>query len=573
MKYKDIKINEDIKKSLEEMGFSDLSPIQEQAIGNYLENKEQDIIAQAQTGTGKTAAFAIPILNEIEKDSKDIEALIIAPTRELASQILAQIEKIGKYLNYDYALILGGSEYEKQFKALSKKPKVVVGTPGRINDLINNGKLKVHNIKFFVLDEADELLKIGFKKEIEEIIKSLPKRRINYFYTATFDKKTMALADIMTSGAKTIQISEGLTTSTTIEQFYVLTNERYKLNDLIKFLRFYDTKSAIIFGRTKRRVDQLCEALNQADFKSYAIQGNMLQNDRNVVMNRFRENGGGILIATDVVSRGIDIDHVDWVINFDLPQEIEYYTHRIGRVGRAGRAGKSLSFVKNEEIEHLNEIREKTNSKIEKLNLPNDEELHTKWLEKLNQKHHDIVNKQKNEQNEESVNHLEKELAEGFSKEELAIILTSYILEQKKLKSNFKLSPEPAVVLKGAARVRSIKNRVNGASGDRNRGGGRRSSFSSGGERRSSSSYNRDRSNGERREGDRPSYNRDGGNSRSFSNNGGERRSSYNRDRPNGGERREGDRPSYNREGGARRSDSSARGPKRDNYSEKRKSY
>ncbi|MGL5519941.1 MAG: DEAD/DEAH box helicase [Metamycoplasmataceae bacterium] len=547
MKFTELKnINPKIIESLKKMSFEDLTKIQEDTISSYLENKDQDIIAQAQTGTGKTAAFSIPILNELDLEEKSTQALIVAPTRELATQINKQIQRMGEELQINTALILGGVSYDKQFKDISKRPKIIIGTPGRINDLLKQKHLDISKIRFFVLDEADELLKIGFKKEIEEIISYLPKKRTNFFFTATFDNKTKDLANIITSNAETIQVSEGLSTSKTIEQFFLISNEKYKLNDLVKFLIYKNVKSAIIFGRTKRRVDQLNDAINSLGIKSYAIQGNMQQNDRNFVMSKFRENNGGILIATDVVSRGIDIDHVDWVINFDLPQEIEYYTHRIGRVGRAGRAGFSVSFVKQDEIEHLNEIKNRTNSEIERLMLPNDEDFQEFWLKKIEEKHRFIIQKNKSE---ETPVHLEKELIDNFSHEELAIILTHYILQEKKLKSQVKLTPEPSVILKGNAKVRSIKNRVNGnfkyrdsnsrssREGSWNKGpssrGDRdsRGSSSSRGDRDSrGSSYSRgdrDSRGSSSSRGDRdsrPSFSRD---NRSRSESGGERKSGF----------------------------------------------
>lgn len=454
MLFTELNIKKEIKEALVDLKFETLTPIQEKTINFNLEQPQTDIIAQAQTGTGKTAAFAIPILNNIDENLKQIQALIISPTRELTTQIFKQINSLAVKTNIRASLILGGTSYERQFKELSKKPQIIVATPGRLNDLVKSKKVDLSKIEYFTLDEADELLKIGFKKEIEEIIDFLPKKRTNFFFTATFDKKTKELAKKMTSNPETLSVSQGIESSNSINQFFLITREKYKLNDLITFLRFYEPKSMIIFGRTKNRVEELNNALNESGFKTFAIQGNMQQSDRNIVMKRFREKEEGILIATDVVARGIDISHVDWVLNFDMPQEIEYYTHRIGRVGRAGRVGNSLSFVNQDEIEHLNLIKEKTNSTIKKMILPDAVEINKKWIERLKKKHQDILLEEIDQQ---QPNHLENDLLAKYKKDDLIRLLSHYIFDTRNKKINIKLRPEPSVSLKGAARVRNFR--------------------------------------------------------------------------------------------------------------------
>jgi ATP-dependent RNA helicase DeaD len=310
MIFKDIKeINENVQKSLEEMGFTEATPIQNKTFESAFAGK--DIIGQAQTGTGKTGAFGIPIVNMIDENSLGIEHLIIAPTRELASQIHKGIKAMGKYSNAKVCLILGGSGYDKQARELKDKPHVIVATPGRINDLLNSRKISLENIKTFSLDEADELLNIGFQKDIENIISYLPKVRQNFFFTATFNKKTKDLASIMTNDPISINVSEGLKSAATITQELVVVREGKKLSVLIKFLELYKPKSVVIFGRTKRRVDELNEALNQAGYSSAAIQGNMEQRERTFVMEKFRNHAKNILVATDVMARGIDVEHIE----------------------------------------------------------------------------------------------------------------------------------------------------------------------------------------------------------------------------------------------------------------------
>lgn len=310
MIFKDIKeINENVQKSLEEMGFDKATPIQKETFQAAFAGK--DVIGQAQTGTGKTGAFGIPIVNMINEDSLSIEHLIIAPTRELASQIHRGIKSMGKFSNAKVCLILGGSGYDKQARDLKDKPHVIVATPGRINDLLNSRKISLENVKTFTLDEADELLNIGFQKDIENIITYLPKVRQNFFFTATFNKKTKDLAAIMTVNPVSINVSEGLKSAATITQELVVVREGKKLSVLIKFLELYKPKSVVIFGRTKRRVDELNEALNQAGYSSAAIQGNMEQRERTFVMEKFRNHAKTILVATDVMARGIDVEHIE----------------------------------------------------------------------------------------------------------------------------------------------------------------------------------------------------------------------------------------------------------------------
>ncbi len=465
MKFRDIKeLNKDLLKSLDEANFIDMSPIQEKTIKEAIQGF--DIIGQAQTGTGKTGAFGIPILNMLNSQSKDIEHLIIAPTRELATQIYKQLEILGKHLEPRIALILGGVSYEKQAKQLSSKPNILVGTPGRINDYLNNKRIKLSNIKTFTLDEADELLNMGFKEDIEKIISYLPQERQNFFFTATFNEKIKKLANlIVKENCKNISISEGLKTSSTIKQEFLVVKEKNKFATLIKLLQFYRPNSIIIFCRTKKRVDELCDALRKTNFDAIGIHGDIQQRDRNFIMNQFRYNKKQILVATDVVARGIDIDHIEWVINFDLPQEIEYYTHRIGRVGRNGNQGYSISFVKVDEIEHINEIQIRTKSRINEVKLPDEEEIYLNWRDSIMNNFNQIIN----DFDDTEPMYLEQELLKQFDHKQMAIIIASYLLKEKHKYKKINLTPEPSVVLKGQAKVRNIQKRIGKFNNSKNR--------------------------------------------------------------------------------------------------------
>lgn len=451
-------IKPEIIKSLDEINFTEMSSIQQKTIPLALEGF--DIIGQAQTGTGKTASFGIPILNMLENndESKFIEHVVIAPTRELAKQIYEQLLKIGKYLNPRIVLIVGGVSYEKQTKELSKKPNVLIGTPGRINDYLKSKKINLNHVKTFTLDEADELLKMGFKKEIESIISFLNKKRQNFFFTATLNEKIKKLAQkIVNEDHKNISVSTGLKTSSNIKQEYILLKEKTKFVTLIKLLEYHEPKSIIIFCRTKKRVDELCDALKQLGFDAIGLHGDIEQKNRTFIMSQFRANKKSILAATDVAARGIDINHIEWIINFDLPQEIEYYTHRIGRVGRNRSSGYSLSFVKHDEIEHLREIEFKTNSKIKEIFIPTEEEIYKKWRVKIEKELNKILHKN----SEDNVSYLEDDLLKKFSREEMSVIISHFLLKEKHKIKKINLTPEPSVVLKGQAKVRNIKKRIN----------------------------------------------------------------------------------------------------------------
>ncbi|MGY6171941.1 DEAD/DEAH box helicase [Candidatus Mycoplasma pogonae] len=445
MSFNKFNLSTNTMQALEEMGFTDPSPIQEKVLPLALEGK--DIIGQAQTGTGKTGAFAIPIIENTDPKLHKIQHLILAPTRELATQIFNQVKMIGKYHNLNVGLVLGGVSYERQLEFLKGRntAQILIATPGRIEDLSSSHKLDYSHLRSLTLDEADELLKIGFLPEITKIINHLPEVRQNFFFTATFDAKTKKLSEIMTKNPEKISISKGLTTSKSIDQQYVVLKENEKLKTLVKFLDLHKPKSAVIFGRTKKRVDELTDALNTLGFEAAGIQGNMQQRERNYVMDKFRNQKVKILVATDVMARGIDVDHIDWVFNLDLPQEIEYYTHRIGRTGRASRLGHSLSFVKPYEIPHIQKIAQDTNSVISRVEIPTDEKMKTIWEEHLFSKLTDILEKSK----QKELFYIQAELEKRYTAHELATLLSDYIQsESKATKKDIKLSPEPSVVIR-----------------------------------------------------------------------------------------------------------------------------
>jgi len=368
MKFTELKINELIKRSLGDIGFDEMMPIQEQAIPLIL--KGQNVIGEAETGTGKTAAFVLPLLEMVDFESGNIEALIVTPTRELAIQIVNEIEKLGKYLNPTYATLVGGMSIREQAKVLKKKPTIVVGTLGRINDHLRNRKLDLSKIKYFVLDEADEMLKEGFKEDITIINQRIPKSKQTLLFSATISKQILSLSKTIADDYKFISVKNEFKSSTNIDQYYIVMKEKHKFPNLTKLLDIHKPKSAIIFGRTKRRVDELNKALNKCGYESVGLHGDLSQQQRNAVMRKFRENQINILVATDVAARGLDISGVTHVYNFDLPQEIEFYIHRVGRTGRAKSHGVSYSFIKEQEIPHIKDIEKAAKVKILEKKIP-----------------------------------------------------------------------------------------------------------------------------------------------------------------------------------------------------------
>lgn len=374
MKYKDINIDQRIKDAILEIGFDEPTEIQEQSIPVLLEG--HDVIGQAQTGTGKTAAFGLPMVEMCDQQNKGIESLVLAPTRELAVQIVDALRGFTKYKKLRIATVIGGMSYARQMEQINKNPNIVVATPGRLVDYLENKKIKLGTVKFFCIDEADEMLKIGFKKEIDSIISFLPKQKQSALYSATLDDNVRRIASKIMKNPKEILVSSGLQTIDTIDQYAILVEEKDKLKILTDILDVRAGEKSLIFGRTKKRADELTTALNTMGYKARALHGDLDQRQRLQVVDEFKKGGFDCLIATDVAARGIDISNIKYVYNFDLPQEIEYYVHRIGRTGRAKTKGISFSFVRDIEMNHLKEIENQTNSKIKLILPPTKEEMH-----------------------------------------------------------------------------------------------------------------------------------------------------------------------------------------------------
>ncbi|MBO5130890.1 MAG: DEAD/DEAH box helicase [Romboutsia sp.] len=369
VKFEDLQINDNIKRAVIEMGFEEPSPIQAQSIPVILSGK--DVIGQAQTGTGKTAAFSIPILEMVNPEDKNLQALVLCPTRELAIQVSTEIRKIGKYMHGIKTLpVYGGQPIDRQIKSLKGGVQVVIGTPGRVIDHINRKTIKMDNVKMIILDEADEMLDMGFREDIEMILSKTPEDRQTTFFSATMPKGILELTKKYQNDPEHIKVVRKELTVPNIKQYYIETRSANKLEVLCRLIDVYNPKLSVVFTNTKRGADELVGDLQARGYFADALHGDLKQTQRDIVMDKFRNGTIDILVATDVAARGIDVDDVEAVFNYDLPQDEEYYVHRIGRTGRAGRSGISFSFVFGKEMRKMRDIERYTKTKLVKHGIP-----------------------------------------------------------------------------------------------------------------------------------------------------------------------------------------------------------
>lgn len=366
--FEELNLSKDILNALASGGFVTPTQIQLECIPLLLEG--HDVVGRSQTGSGKTFAFGLPILEKISNNEEGINALIICPTRELALQVTDELKKISKFKgSCNVVPVYGGADIVRQIKAL-KTAKVVVGTPGRLMDHIRRHTLKLNNIRTIVLDEADEMLNMGFRDDIETILKSTPKTRQTVMFSATMPYEIKEITKLYMNEPQYIEIGRDNSTLEEIEQHYVKVFRNQKKDALSEFLKEHAPKRTIIFCNTKRMTDDLEHFLYDKGYQSYALHGDMRQSQRKRVMTSIKGKDDFVLVASDVAARGIDIKDVDYVINYDLPNDVEYYIHRIGRTGRAGKSGKTLTIINDkEQLNLLKEFIKKTNSKIQELRL------------------------------------------------------------------------------------------------------------------------------------------------------------------------------------------------------------
>ncbi|UEN88017.1 DEAD/DEAH box helicase [Streptococcus pyogenes] len=365
MKFTEFNLSQDIQSAVVTAGFEKASPIQEMTIPLALEGK--DVIGQAQTGTGKTAAFGLPTLNKIRTNENIIQALVIAPTRELAVQSQEELFRFGREKGVKVRSVYGGSSIEKQIKALKSGAHIVVGTPGRLLDLIKRKALILDHVETLILDEADEMLNMGFLEDIEAIISRVPADRQTLLFSATMPAPIKQIGVKFMKDPEHVQIKNKELTNVNVDQYYVRVKEQEKFDTMTRLMDVNQPELAIVFGRTKRRVDEITRGLKLRGFRAEGIHGDLDQNKRLRVIRDFKNDQIDILVATDVAARGLDISGVTHVYNYDITQDPESYVHRIGRTGRAGKSGESITFVSPNEMGYLSMIENLTKKQMKPL--------------------------------------------------------------------------------------------------------------------------------------------------------------------------------------------------------------
>ena len=381
-RFEDLGLCPEIMKAVKNMGFEEASPIQAKAIPAMLEGK--DIIGQAQTGTGKTAAFGIPLLEKIDLKNKKLQAIVLCPTRELAIQVAEEIRNLAKYMHAIKVLpIYGGQEIVKQIRSLKSGTQLIIGTPGRVMDHMRRKTVKMENVHTVGLDEADEMLNMGFREDIETILEGVPEERQTVLFSATMPKPILDITKRFQKNAELIKVTKKELTVPNIEQFYYEVKPKNKEEVLSRLLDIYNPKLSVIFCNTKKQVDLLVNGLLGRGYFAAGLHGDMKQAQRDRVMDGFRKGKTEILVATDVAARGIDVEEVEAVFNYDLPQDDEYYVHRIGRTGRAGRVGRSFSFVTGKEVYKLKEIQRYCKTKIYAQKVPSLDDVANTKMDKL----------------------------------------------------------------------------------------------------------------------------------------------------------------------------------------------
>lgn len=384
--FSELGISAEVLKAIDRLGFEQASPIQAEAIPVLF--RGGDVVGQSQTGSGKTAAFAIPAIEKVDTQLRVVQVLILCPTRELAVQVSEEIHKLAFFKRGIHALpIYGGQSYERQFYGLKQGAQIVIGTPGRVMDHMRRGTLRLDQVRMAVLDEADVMLDMGFRDDIEFILKAVPAERQTVFFSATMPRAIQELIRKYARDPQQVRIEQKAMTVPTVEQTYYEVDRRFKIELLTRLIDIHDLKLGIIFCNTKRMVDDLVDHLNAQGYSADRLHGDMSQGMRDRVMQKFRKSGLEFLVATDVAARGIDVDDVQVVFNYDLPYDAEDYLHRIGRTGRAGRSGRAISFVAGRELFQIQQIERFTRTKIHRAKIPTTTEVEqaraSVFLEKL----------------------------------------------------------------------------------------------------------------------------------------------------------------------------------------------
>jgi ATP-dependent RNA helicase DeaD len=363
--FSELGLSPELLKAIDKLGFEQTAPIQAAAIPVLMEGL--DVVGQSQTGSGKTAAFAIPAIEKTDATQRVVQVLILCPTRELAVQVSEEVYKLAVFKRGIHALpIYGGQSYDRQFQGLRAGAQIVIGTPGRVMDHMRRGTLKFDALRMVILDEVDVMLNMGFRDDIEQILQTTPAGRQTVFFSATIPRSIQQLIEKYSRDPRQVRIEQKALTVPTVEQVYYEVDRRYKIELLARLIDFHDLRLGIIFCNTKRMVDELAEHLNAQGYSADPLHGDMSQAQRDRVMQKFRKSGLEFLVATDVAARGIDVDDIEVVFNYDMPYDGEDYVHRIGRTGRKGRNGLAISFVSGREVFQIRNIERYTNMRIQR---------------------------------------------------------------------------------------------------------------------------------------------------------------------------------------------------------------
>ena len=424
VKFEDLNISENVKRALKEIRYNEMTEIQRQAIPYILEGR--DVIGQSQTGTGKTASFSLPMIEKIDKNSKKIQAIILCPTRELAVQVTHAIRRYLKYEdNIKCMSIYGGESIERQILGLKKGVQIIIGTPGRVIDHMRRRTIKLNNVKMVILDEADEMLNMGFEEDIETILKDIPEDRQTVLFSATMSKRILEISKKYLSKPKNIKIEAKQLTVEKIKQEAIEVKAKMKDEAVCRILDVVDPQKAVIFCNTKKKVDNLIDILKSKGYKAECLHGDIKQSQRERIMKRVRSGDIKVLVATDVAARGIDVRKLELVINYDIPQEMEYYVHRIGRTGRNGNTGIAYTFYTGKEKSKIREIEKYANTKIPEGKIPTLKEVDSakcgKFVENIEQ-----IIKNKSYKNSEIIDSL---ISKKYNIEEIAKALATIVSE------------------------------------------------------------------------------------------------------------------------------------------------
>ncbi len=383
MKFTEIVKDEALLGAIKDLGYEDLTKIQEEAMPIVFQGS--DLLAQSQTGTGKTVCFALPTILNLDEEERT-QVLVLTPTRELAIQVARSYKSLLKYTNYNVTTLFGGEEIRNQINSLKKKPQIVIATPGRLLDHLRRKTVKLNGIKTFILDEADEMLKMGFYEDVIDIFSHIQTQVQVLLFSATLPKTIQSLAERILKDPKQVRIEPEHITATTLSHYVSYVNRAKKQDALIRLLQYYQPKRALIFANTKSMVEEIFEFLKKKGFSVEAIHGDRPQSMRLKVLDRFHAGMYDMLVATDVAGRGLDIEEVDLVINYDVPEQEELYVHRIGRSGRKGNLGYAITLVSNRDRTRVSDIEKYINSSIEVKEIPNYEEVEQRRLYNLIQR-------------------------------------------------------------------------------------------------------------------------------------------------------------------------------------------